>query len=465
MHTKKHSISIFKVFVILIILSLQSLTLFGQSVALYSFEGELPRRARLGFTTGTVGTQSIFDASQLKVTSVDSTSPAFKSNLRTDDIILSINGEQVSSAISGNERLGNLPGQEQVKLRIKRNGSNKTISFTPDSEPLEGLNLVHTTYGVLETDDGTKLRSLITKPLAAEGKLPAIFLSDWTSCGSVEAPYHLNRGWLELVRDLAERSGMIMMRVDKPGVGDSQGSCSELDFNETIAYQKKAIKELKSRPDVDNKSIFVFGESVGSLMAPIVAKGENVAGIFIYGGGSSTWFERMVHFERKQRELGGTTSSILEIDKEMKDIIRFYHYYLNEGMMPEEIFNFNDDFRRIWEEEVSYNSKRKHYGRPISFHHQAQQHDFTKAWIQADAPGLVLIGKYDQFESIQGAESIVNAVNLVNPGSATLIIYPNLNHQLEVYPTPQAAMRGSSNPVSGASIVLHDILNWMQEIL
>jgi len=436
---------------------------YSQNTELTTFEGDLSRRAALGFITGSTGTENIFDAHQLEVKKIDSASASFRSGLRAGDIITAINSISVRSAIEGYEQLGNLPGKTKTVLTVRRDQSRLKIIFTPGSVPLEGLHNVRTTYGVLTTGDGTKLRTLITKPLNTEGKLPAILLSDWTSCGSVEVPYHINRGWINLVRGIVKHSGMIVMRVDKPGVGDSQGSCSELDFDETIAYQKKALKELKSRPDVDTNHIFIFGESAGSFMAPIVAQGEEVAGIFVYGGGATTWFERMVIFERKQRELSG--KSLEEIDTDMKEIIRFFHYYLIESMSLDAIFELDSKLKRVWDEKISHNSNSKHFGRPIAFHQQAQKHDFANAWIEADTPVLALMGEYDQFESVEGAQSIVNMVNSVRPGTAKLIVYHNLNHQLELYSSPQKAMQGSPDPVSGAQLVVQDILNWLNMIV
>lgn len=428
----------------------------------FSFEGELPRRAALSFETAPEGEGGLFDAPGLAVSAVESDSPAESAGLQPGDVLVTIDGEAVSSALHASERLGNLPGDTEVILEIARDGERHRVAFTPAPEPLENLEGVHTTYGVLETADGTPLRTLLTRPLDAEGPLPAIFLSDWTSCGSVEAPRSIQRGWVNLVRGVVETTGMIVLRVDKPGVGDSLGRCSELDFDETVAYQKKALRQLKARSDVDPDKVFVFGESVGSFMAPLVARGGNVAGIFVYGGGATTWFERMVAFERKQRELSGRP--LAEIDREMKRLIRFYHYYLVEGLPLEQIFDRHPEMRAVWENDVSYNSSTKHYGRPIAFHQQAQRHDFARAWVEADAPALVLMGEYDQFEPEAGARTIVRAVNRARPGDADFIMYPRMNHQLEIYPSREAAFSGGAERIPGAELVLPDVREWLKRM-
>lgn len=434
----------------------------GPETSTTSFEGDLPRRAALSFRTAPEGEGGLFDAPRLAVSAVEEGSPAASAGLQPGDVLAAINGKAASSALHASETLGNLPGDAQVTLEIIRDGERRRVAFTPAAEPLENLEGVHTTYGVLEMDDGTPLRTLLTRPLEAEGPLPAILLSDWTSCSSVEAPRSIQRGWVNLVRGVVETTGMIVLRVDKPGVGDSLGRCSELDFDETVAYQTKALRQLMARADVDADLVFVFGESVGSYMAPLVARGEDVAGIFVYGGGAATWFERMVRFERKQRELSGRPPD--ELDREMKRLIRFYHYYLVEALTLDEMFTRHPELREVWENDVSYNSSTKHYGRPVAFHQQAQRHDFAAAWVEADAPVLVLMGEYDQFESIAGARTIVRAVTRARPGEAELIVYPRMNHQLELYPTREAAAGASGERIVGAALVLADIRAWLQDL-
>lgn len=116
--------------------------------------------------------------------------------------------------------------------------------------------------------------------------------------------------------------------------------------------------------------------------------------------------------------------------------------------------------REVWARDISFNSATKHYGRPVAFHQQAQRHDFARAWIEAGAPALVLFGEFDQFESEEGARALERAVNRARPGQAKLIVYPRMNHQLELYATPEAAMAGSERIV-GAELVLADVLEWL----
>ena len=54
--------------------------------------------------------------------------------------------------------------------------------------PRETCPNVDVIYDAVTAPDGKRLRTIITKPRNAKGKLPVIFVAGWLSCDSVEAP-------------------------------------------------------------------------------------------------------------------------------------------------------------------------------------------------------------------------------------------------------------------------------------
>src|SRR6476660_702129 len=54
--------------------------------------------------------------------------------------------------------------------------------------PRESYPNVDVIYDSVTAPDGKRLRTIITKPRNAKGKLPVIFVAGWLSCDSVEAP-------------------------------------------------------------------------------------------------------------------------------------------------------------------------------------------------------------------------------------------------------------------------------------
>ena len=93
--------------------------------------------------------------------------------------------------------------------------------------PRETYPNVDVIYDSVAMPDGKRLRSIITKPRAAKGKLPVIFLTGWLSCDSVEAPADTKDTIGLILRGLAETPGFCLFKIDKPGCGDSEGDCSD----------------------------------------------------------------------------------------------------------------------------------------------------------------------------------------------------------------------------------------------
>ena len=101
-------------------------------------------------------------------------------------------------------------------------------------------------YGWAQDNRGERLRTFITRPntATATGKVPAIFFVGWLSCDSVEYPDATTKdGFGILLRRLIEQSGYATVRIDKPGVGESQGDCSKTDF----AKNSPVIRRLSTK--------------------------------------------------------------------------------------------------------------------------------------------------------------------------------------------------------------------------
>ena len=96
--------------------------------------------------------------------------------------------------------------------------------------PRESYPNVDVIYDAVTMPDGKRLRSIVTKPRDAKGKMPVIFLAGWLSCDSVEAPADTKDATALILRGLAQAPGFCTFKIDKPGCGDSEGDCSRTDF-------------------------------------------------------------------------------------------------------------------------------------------------------------------------------------------------------------------------------------------
>ena len=90
----------------------------------------------------------------------------------------------------------------------------------------------HTTvlYDWVTNTRGEKL-GVLSRADNTTGKVPAIFFVGWLSCDSMEyADPDTRDGFGILLRRLIDQSGYATVRMDKPGVGESQGDCAKADF-------------------------------------------------------------------------------------------------------------------------------------------------------------------------------------------------------------------------------------------
>ncbi len=328
--------------------------------------------------------------------------------------------------------------------------------------PAEDVPGVDTVYGVLQAPDGVRLRTITTRPAEAAGRLPAILFVDWLSCDSVELPAANDGGWAQMMRGVIQRSGAVVMRTDKAGVGDSEGTCAELDYLTNLSHHKAALQKLLRQDGVDPKRVLVFGTSMGGNMAPLVALEHDVAGVMVWGGGAHTWFERMMAFERNYRERSGASGT--EIAADMKDLTRFFYQYLVEQKNPGQIARDYPDLARVWADEIRGADGLTHYGRPIAFHQQAQQQDWAAAWDRIRAPVLVMFGEYDWFEDAAGHELIARIVNNNIPGSAKYVVFPRMNHHFELYSSPERAVAEERYDI-GALWAVDAVVDWIHAIL
>src|SRR6184192_4738108 len=101
--------------------------------------------------------------------------------------------------------------------------------------PRESYPNVDVIYDSVTAPDGKRLRTIITKPREAKKKLPVIFVAGWLSCDSVEAPADTKDASGLVFRGLAQLPDFALFRMDKQGVGDSEGVCSETNFDSELA--------------------------------------------------------------------------------------------------------------------------------------------------------------------------------------------------------------------------------------
>ena len=313
------------------------------------------------------------------------------------------------------------------------------------AKPRENYPGVEVIYDTVVAPNRQKLRAIITRPQGSEGKLPVIFLAGWLSCDSVEAPAETKDASGLAFRNLVTMPGYCTFRIDKPGVGDSEGDCAKTDFDTELAAYRAAFRSLANYDFIDSTQVYVLGISNGGGFAPLVAQTdteqEHIAGYVVVGGWVKTWFEHMLEIERRRFTLMGRSAS--QVNERMKGVATLYHELLFKNRPVADILSMQPKLVDLWPD----GTDRQHlYGRPLAFYQQLQKLNLADAWSKVKVPTLVLHGQYDWIMSREDHEIIVRIVNTNTPGAARFVELPETGHTFQHYQSMADAFAGKEAP-------------------
>jgi pimeloyl-ACP methyl ester carboxylesterase len=324
--------------------------------------------------------------------------------------------------------------------------------------PRETYPNVDVIYDSVIAPDGNRLRTIITKPRNAKGKLPVIFVAGWLSCDSVEAPAGTKDESGLVFRGLAQLPEFVLFRMDKQGVGDSEGLCSENDFNTELTGYRAAFRALKNYDFIDTKRIYILGMSNGGGFAPVIPESDAekalVRGYISVGGWVKTWFEHMLEIERRRFVLMGKSPG--EVNDRMKGAATLYHEWLIKGRAVDDILKEQPQLAELWPEGKDHAHL---YGRPLAFYQQLQQLNLAAAWQRVKVPTYVLRGAFDWIMSREDSELIAAFVNR-NGDLASFYEIPNTGHTFQHYLSLADAFKGKAAPFDPKVIEL--LTDWLR---
>ena len=323
--------------------------------------------------------------------------------------------------------------------------------------PRETYPNVDVIYDFATAPDGKRLRTIVTKPRNAKGKLPVIFVAAWLSCDSVEAPAGTKDESGLVFRGLAQLPGFALFRMDKQGVGDSEGVCDETDFNSELEAYRAAFRALKNYDFIDTRRIYVLGISNGGGFAPLVpesgAEQAQVRGYILVGGWVKTWFEHMLEIERRRFGLMGKSPG--EVNDRMKNAATLYHEWLIRHRALDDIVKEQPQLGELWPEGKDHGHL---YGRPLAFYEQLQKLNLADAWSRVNAPTYVLRGAFDWIMSREDSELIAMYVNR-NGDLASFYEIPNTGHTFQHYLSLGDAFKGKRAQFDPKMIAL--LTDWL----
>lgn len=331
----------------------------------------------------------------------------------------------------------------------------------PCEAPLPG---VATTCAWIQVDGRYRVRSIVTRPGdASRERLPALLFVQWLSCDPVTVAPNVSDGWQDVLRALIQRSGMIVARTEKPGLGGSGGpACAELGYDEEVAVHRAALEQLRRAAGVAPDSIFIFGGSMGGTIAPQLASGlagTGVRGIIVAGSTAGTWLEHMIALDRRVMELRGLEAD--SVHALMAEHVRFHAAYLGEARTPVQIATAWSGARGVWQRIIGTDTLfLRQYGRPVRFHHEAQRRNWPRYWAAVRVPVLVIHGEHDWIMPEAEHLRILRALAPEIQSGASYVKVPGMGHDFLTYPSLKDSFRGRNGRFEAA--VADTMLGWLR---
>ena len=278
--------------------------------------------------------------------------------------------------------------------------------------------------------NGTLRRTIITGP-ADDAAHPAVLYITGIGCFSQES-VGVQTTEAKLLHGLA-RAGFVTMRVEKSGVGDSQGprcDSPEVDLRAEMAAYVEGLRTLKSLRNVSTDRVFILGLSIGGVHAPLVAQQEPVRGIVVVNTLAKTFIEYLLETRRRQDMLKGTPFD--ELDRHQRLGEACNHALLVDRQPPDALLRARPECKESIE-----------YPAPYTYMQQWAALDLSSEWKRVDVPVLIVQGESDFVATVADAPLLRDIVDSFHPGKATLAMIPSMDHFLTRQPSMKASMENA----------------------
>ncbi|MFO0614728.1 MAG: alpha/beta fold hydrolase [Polyangiaceae bacterium] len=380
--------------------------------------GGLRRRAHLGLDLGTTPQGGVV------VNGVTEGGPGEEAGVRPLDRITRVGERAVDHPEDVSAILREVVAGTALRLALARPEVGEvSVSLTVRARPSEAIAGGRVVLGAADAA-GTHLRTILTLP-EGDGPWPAVLHLQGIDTASSE---HLDPSapLLRLVTDWT-RAGFATMRVERSGVGDSEGPPpAETDLDTELEGLLAALAALSEHPAIDRRRVFLFGHSIGGMIAPEVARRASVCGVVVFGSSAKRWRACAVGTTERQLALRGLAGD--EWSRRVAAWAEMHAAVCRDGLTPAEAIA-----RRP---HLSILSSRQCRGATLFGHHasyfrQLDALTLTAPFRASLAPLLVLQGEFDWVCDASDAESIVaQASERPSPASVELETLARVGHDM-----------------------------------
>jgi pimeloyl-ACP methyl ester carboxylesterase len=393
----------------------------------------LPRKGMIGVatkvldeTTAKVNNLKVGDG--LIVTVVMPNSTVEQLGVKVGDIITSVNQKPFGRPEDLVAFAQTITEGDPLEINLISSGEKLTKKGAAKPRPKETSDYADIRYDAVDFELGT-LRTITHIPKGKTGKLPTIFYLQGYPCSSQEFPPNSTSALKRALDDWV-KAGYVVFRVERPNMGDSRTTkdCRDTDYDEELAGNIAAYKKLLKYDFVDTGNIFLFGHSLGSITAPLLAETFQPKGIIVYGVVLRSWFEYFIDIHRIQSTYFGAPRA--DGERVARNLLPIYYEWLENGKSPDELKQ-NPEFKAILESPNNLLNASGNYffGRHYKFWYTMNKKRLTEAWSKVSSKVLSVYAEFDvQAINSTDAENIAKVVNESHPGNGEFLLLPKTEH-------------------------------------
>jgi pimeloyl-ACP methyl ester carboxylesterase len=381
-------------------------------------------------------------------------SPAGIAGLQTGDVVVRLGKDTIGTAADMLNAVRDVVAGTRTAVTFVRNGSVRRATIIASERPREtaaDFDIVYTAVG----GPADRRRVLVTHPRDG-ARHQTVLLVGGIGCYSIDQAAGVNT-YRDLMYHFARR-GYTTVRVEKAGVGDSEGRpCLSTDFATELAGYRAALDAARTYPWVDAQRIYLFGHSIGGIEAPLLA-GESdalphVRGVIVLSTVGIGWYEYELANLRRQLEMQRLPPDSVERDMSLKVVCGFRFLMERQARA---------DLLRRWPDCAPFVT----YPASDAYMQQVASQVPALAWRDVTGGVLVLWGGSDFVTSRAEHVELTAAINAQHPGAATFVEIPELDHYLSHEATQQASFSdttpGLNRPYYGAT--LEPVVDsWLEE--
>jgi uncharacterized protein len=327
--------------------------------------------------------------------------PAQTAGIARGDVIVRVRDEAIAGPDDVLRALRSTSGEQRLEIAVERGARSLAVSVRARAMPLEQLSRGEIALDEVATARG-RLRALLSLPVG-NGPFPAVYLLQGAGWSSFEYPLDAGAPWRRIV-DALTAAGFVTYRVERSGVGDSEGpACTELDWHDELAASLAGAERLIGLPVVEQEEVHVFGHSLGGMVAPLLADRIDFRSIAVFGSSARRFSECTRGSSRRYWE----RQQVLDVEERVARLRELQGLVYERGLSPAEAFRLRPGLAAVG---ADWFVGERAYGRVLAFFRQLENAELAQAWRRARCPVLALHGALDWVTERAEAEEISDLV-------------------------------------------------------